>query len=206
MEAGFGLTGTQGSASCCFGSLGNMVLISSWVFPSIYCEEILCKHSDWTRVNHVTPSTKTPSQLIWVQIYCSFCSEARKEETREIITACLFFPTMHRQMTTKIRVLLVWGTQNIIMQSISHLWIGFIPCLWRNGTEALGTTMLTWHFAIASIAGSFVLGNPMRSTQSESPSLSCCLWTCVMWGLSLLSKLDVSAETVYGISCRTFFF
>lgn len=46
MGASFGLTGTQGSASCCFGSLGNMVPISSWLFPNIYCEEILCKHAD----------------------------------------------------------------------------------------------------------------------------------------------------------------
>lgn len=50
--AGLRLTGTQGSASCCFGSLGNMVSISSWLFPSIYREEILC--NVWARVGHVT--------------------------------------------------------------------------------------------------------------------------------------------------------
>lgn len=52
--AGLGLTGTQGSASCCFGSLGSMVSISSGLFPSIYREEILCKHPVWARVGHVT--------------------------------------------------------------------------------------------------------------------------------------------------------
>lgn len=184
--AGLGLAGAQRSASCCFGSLGHSVPMSSWLFPSIYYEEILCKHLDWVRVGHMTLSAKTLSQLMWVQFYCGFCSGDRKGEKRRNNRCPSLIPdnaTMRTQLPATIPVLSVWGTQNIIMQSISHLWAVFFPCLWRNGTEALGRIMLSWHFVMALIAGSFVLRNPMRSTQSESPCLPCCLLN--MWDAEL---------------------
>lgn len=139
-----------------------------------------------------------PTNVNTVLLWFPLCREERGNQ-RNNHCLSLSFPTMHMQLTAKIPVLSVWGTQNIIMQSISHLRGVFILCLWRDGAEALGRIMLTWHFAIALIAGSFVLSNPVCSTQSELPCLSRCLLNTCGTGLK---KADlVKAFEQVGCQC-----